>query len=83
MASESEPPPAASPVAAAAETEDPTPAYSRPRRENSTTRPLPEEREMEAGRLALVKEAGERDLKRERVVRSGNGAISAVHSIAE
>ena len=36
---------------------------------------------MEAGRRALVG-AGERGLEREREVRSGNGAISAVDSIA-
>jgi hypothetical protein len=37
---------------------------------------------MEAGRRALV-EAGERGLEREREVRSGNGEISAVDSIAD
>ena len=37
---------------------------------------------MEAGRRALVG-AGERGLEREREVRSGNGAISAVDSIAD
>jgi hypothetical protein len=79
----SEPPSAASPVAAAAETEDPTPANSRPRRENRATRRSPEEEEMEVRRRALVTEAKERGLGREREIRSGNCAISAVDSIAD
>jgi hypothetical protein len=80
----SEPASSASPdAAAAANTEEPTPAYSRLRsRESRTPRPLREEKGTEARRRVPAYGDGERGLDREQESGIRNLAVSAADSIA-
>lgn len=68
-------------AAAAAKTEEPTLAYSRPPRDSRTTRPLQQEKGTEARRPAPARGEGERGLHRERESGIGNLAVSAMDSI--